>query len=128
MVMPKLREFYIDEAYLTDIVIRKEWNTYTKDGREPTPEELLKVLAGEGKCSITGSEDHPEFARLRELLGKLGYIKIERSWINGDRVTKSFKLNGYIARRGWQFSCATAMGGHFRFLRNHPEYDDGYLN
>lgn len=126
--MPKLREFYIDEAYMCDITIHKEWNMYTKNGREPTPEELIKILNGEGKCSITGSEDHPEFTKLREELGRLGYIEIQRSWINGDRVTKSFKLNGYIARKGWQFSCATALGGHFSFLRKYPKYDKGYLN
>lgn len=126
--MPKLREFFIDEAYLTDVTIRKEWNTYTKDGREPTPEELLKVLAGEGKCSMTSHADHPEFARLRDELEQLGYIQTCRNSWNGDMVLKSFKLNGYIARKNHGFSCATAMGGNFRVMRKHPEYDDGYLN
>lgn len=123
--MPKLREFTIDEAYLTDVVIYKEWNIYTKDGRTPTPEELIKVMKGEGKCSITGSEDHPEFAKLREELGRLGYIDIERSWLNGDRVIKAFKLNGKILSRGEKFCCAAAMGGHVRFRQSHPEYSDG---
>ena len=126
--MPKLREFYIDEAYLTDITVVKEWNTYTKDGREPTPEELIKMLKGEGVFKMTSHEDHPEFAKLREELGELGYIDIERGWWNGDIVAKSFRLNGYIARKGWQFSCATAMGNHFSFLRKFPKYDRGYLN
>ena len=126
--MPKLRDFYLDEAYMRDVTIYKEWNMYVKEGRELTPEDLVKVLKGEGKCSIMGHEDHPLFTKLREELGRLGYIAIERGWINGDCVTKSFKLNGYIARRGHQFSCATAMGGHFRFLRKYPKYDKGYLN
>lgn len=126
--MPKLREFFIDEAYLTDVTIRKEWNTYTKDGREPTADELLKVLAGEGKCSITSHEDHPEFARLRNELESLGYIHTCRNSWNGDMVLKSFKLNGYIARKNHRFVCATAMGGHFNLLRKYPKYDRGYIN
>lgn len=126
--MPKLREFFIDEAYLTDVTIHKEWNWYTKDGREPTSDELLKVLAGQGKCSMTGSEDHPEFTKLRNDLERLGYIETNRNCWNGDRVIKSFKLNGYIARKNWRFSCASAMGNHFKVLRSRPEYDDGYLN
>lgn len=126
--MPKLREFYIDEAYLCDITVVREGNTYTDRGRVPTAEETLELLKGKGAWRMVGHEDHPEFAKLRQQLEDLGYIKIERGWINGDRVTKSFKLNGYIARKGWQFSCATALGGHFNFLRKHPKYDDGYLN
>ena len=126
--MPKLREFYIDEAYLCSVTTYKEWSIYTQDGREPTPEELIKVMKGEGKCSIMGHEDHPEFTKLREELGRLGYIDIERGWINGDTVRKSFKLNGYIARKGLKFTCATAMGCHFSFLRKFPKYDKGYLN
>jgi hypothetical protein len=126
--MPKLREFYIDEAYLTDVVVHKTWNIYTKDGHEPTQEELLKVLAGKGKCSMTYSEDHPNFAKLRNELEQLGYIRTCRNIWNGDMVLKSFKLNGYIARKNWRFSCAVALGGHFNFLRKHPKYDNGYLN
>lgn len=126
--MPKLREFYIDEAYLTDVTIVKEGNRYTDNGREPTPEETLELLKGKGTWRITGHEDHPKFAKLREELGRLGYIDIERGWINGDTVRKSFKLNGYIARKGRRFTCAVAMGSHFNFLRKYPKYDKGYLN
>lgn len=126
--MPKLRKFYIDEAYLCDVTIIREGNRYTDNGHEPTAEEMLKLLKGEGEWRIIGHEDHPEFKKLREELGRLGYIDIERSCINGDRVRKSFKLNGYIARKGWQFSCATALGCHFSFLRKYPKYDKGYLN
>lgn len=126
--MPKLREFYLDEQYMCDVTIYKEWNMYVKEGHDPTPEELVKVIKGEGKCSIMGHEDHPEFAKLREELRRLGYIDIERGWINGDRVNKSFRLNGLIARQGGKFCCATAMGNHFNFLRKYPKYNKGYLN
>ena len=126
--MPRLREFYIDEAYLCDITVVRKGNIYTDNNKEPTAEETLELLKGNGAWRIIGNEDHPEFKHLREELGRLGYIDIERGWINGDRVRKSFKLNGYIARKGWKFTCATAMGCHFRFLRKYPKYDKGYLN
>ena len=123
--MPRLRNFTIDEAYLTDVTIVKEGNTYTDRGREPTREEMLELLKGEGAWRIVGHQDHPEFTKLRNELERLGYIQTERSWSNGDRVVKAFKLNGLILSRGVQFSCAVAMGCHLRFKQSHPEYDDG---
>ena len=123
--MPRLRNFTIDEAYLTDVTVVKEGNTYTDRGRVPIPEETLELPKGKGAWRIVGHEDHPEFAKLREELGRLGYIDIERSWINGDRVVRAFKLNGYILSRGVQFSCALAMGSHARFKKSHPKYSDG---
>jgi hypothetical protein len=115
-------DFTINPEYLTDVTIREEWNTYTKNGRVPTAEEVLLILQGKGQCSVTSSADHPEFARLREQLGAEGYITIERGWINGDRVTKPFTLNGLKFKVGEQFSCAGAMGGHFAVRAKHPEY------
>ena len=113
--------FTIDPAYLCSVSIREEWNTYTKNGREPTAEELLLVLAGKGKCSTTSSEDHPEFTKLREQLGEQGYIKIERGWWNGDRVLKPFTLNGLKFKLGEQFGCGGAMEVHFGVRAKHPE-------
>jgi hypothetical protein len=114
-------DFTIDPAYLTSVTIHEEWNTYTKDGREPTAEEVLLILQGKGKCGMTSSADHPEFAKLREQLGLEGYISIERGWWNGDRVTKPFTLNGLKFKVGAQFSCAGAMDTHFYVRAKHPE-------
>ena len=115
-------DFTIDPDYLCSKTIHKEWNTYTQNGREPTPEEMLLILQGKGKCGMTSSEDHPEFARLREHLGTQGYIKIERGWWNGDRVLKPFTLNGRKFKPGAQFSCGAAIGTHFAFQAKHSEY------
>ena len=101
--------FKLDPEYLCHVSIHKEWNTYTKDGRVPTDEELLLILQGKGKCSSTTSDDHPEFKKLREQLGKLGYIRIERGWWNGDRVLKPFSLNGAKFIKGEQFSSGAAI-------------------
>ena len=120
-------DFTIDPEYMTSVTIHKEWNSYTNNGREPTNDELLLILQGKGKCSTTSSEDHPEFARLREHLGELGYIKIQRGQWNGDRVLKPFKLNGLKFKVGAQFSCSSAMGTHFAVRAKHPElYKDEY--
>ena len=114
--------FTIDPAHLTSVTIREEWNTYTRNGRVPTAEEVLLILQGKGKCSVTSSEDHPEFARLREQLGAEGYISIERGWWTGDRVLKPFRLNGRKFKVGAQFSCGAAMGNHLIVRAKHPEY------
>ncbi len=115
-------EFTINPEYLTDITIHKEWNSYTNNGRVPTNDELLLILQGRGKCSTTHSEDHPEFARLREQLGELGYISIYRQCWNGDRVLKPFRLNGRKFKEGDKFSCGAAMGIHLLVRAKHPEY------
>jgi hypothetical protein len=117
-----LMDFTINPEYMTSVTIRKEWNTYTNNGRVPTAEELLLILQGKGKCSITGSEDHPEFAKLREQLGELGYIRIQRGQWNGDSVLKPFTLNGRKFKVGAQFSCGSAMGSHLIVRAKHPEY------
>ena len=120
-------DFTIDPEYLTSVTIRDEWNTYTKNGRVPTAEELILIIQGKGECSTTSSADHPEFAKLREQLGANGYISIQRSWWNGDSVLKPFTLNRRKFKVGAQFSSAGAMGTHFTVRAKHPEmYKDEY--
>jgi len=103
--------FEIDPEYITDVTIRQEWNIYTNKDTI-TDEDLVEVLKGRGSCSSTHSEDHPEFTRLRDHLGELGYISIERGWWNGDRVLKSFTLNGVAFEPGEQFPSAAPMKFH----------------
>lgn len=65
------------------------------------------------------SEDHPAFTSLRNRLEKDGYIKTERSWSNGDRVTKPFYMNNMYFEIGEQFSCAPAQGVSYKIeLKN----------
>jgi hypothetical protein len=109
------------------VTIHNEWNTYTRNGRVPTAEELILIIQGKGNCSTTSSEDHPEFAKLREHLGDLGYIHIQRGWWNGDEVLKPFKLNARKYKVGAQFSSGSAMGTHLAVRAKHPElYKDEY--
>jgi hypothetical protein len=114
-------DFTIDPAYLTSVTIHEEWNTYTRNGLEPTAEEVLLILQGKGMCSMTSTADHPEFNKLREQLGELGYISIYRQGWNGDRVEKPFTLNRLKFNVGEKFSCGAAMDIHFKVREIHPE-------
>lgn len=104
-----MTEFTIPIDYCTSVTTRKEWNIYTKNGREPTADELLLIVQGQGNCSMTGSDDHPEFAKLRNQLEDDGYIQTDRTSWNGDHVLKPFKLNGAQFNVNEQFPCAAAI-------------------
>ncbi len=101
-------DFYINEISCCSVTIRDEWSMFR--GKEKlTDDELVKVLKGEDRCSSIRSDDHPEFKALREKLGAEGYIKIERGWWNGDRVTKDFTLNNVEFCKGEQFLSGAAI-------------------
>ena len=111
-------KFYLDESYMSDVHERQEYSAYK--GIDPdnlTPEAMIKILRGEDRITIHSSKDHPEFNRFREQLGDEGYIRIEHSWCNGDRVTKSFTLNDVEFKVGDKFCSACAMKYHLKFLK-----------
>lgn len=103
--------FDIDPEYLTSVTVRQVYYR-AKDPSNPTPEELFAIIKdGPISMTSTGSDDHPEFKLLRNKLEKLGYIKCERSWWNGDRVLKPFTINKMLKfKKNEQFSCGSAMG------------------
>ena len=102
--------FEIDPKSLTDVSIRKEWGAYDHIKQEDlTPEQLIKIIKGEDRYSSTGSEDHPEFAELRNILEAQGFIKTQRGWWNGDRVLKPFTLNGARFNKDEKFACGSAI-------------------
>lgn len=111
-----LREFFIDEQYITDVTVRTE-TSLLKNPDDPTPEDLIKILRGQDKMVSVSNRDHEEFTKLRNQLEELGYIKTERSWWNGDRVIKGFKLNGFPLKKGERFYSAAAMSGSFKLAR-----------
>jgi hypothetical protein len=98
-------KFTIDKEYVTSITIRT-------DHTDPDPEKELVKRLKYGPSFTTRTEDHPEFTKLREQLGAEGFIEIERSWWNGDRVLKPFTLNSKKFKKNEQFSCAPAMHYH----------------
>lgn len=112
-----LKQFYLDESIEWHISVYTEYNSHL-DKEVVTNEDLVEVIKGNGKWSTTGSDDGPEFKALRNRLEELGYIECQRSWWNGDRVVKSFQLNGLKFKKGEQFSSGAALKFHLEFLRN----------
>ena len=103
--------FELDPEYVTDVAVTQ---TYYRHANKSTltNEELIEVIRNPVSSSTYSTEDHPEFARLRDRLGELGYISIQRGWSNGDRVLKPFSLNSVTFEPGEQFCCAAAMKFH----------------
>jgi hypothetical protein len=109
-------KFEIDESYMCDITIRKEWGIYDHINQtDLKPDQLFRIIKGEDRCTSVSSEDHPEFAKLREQLGSEGFIRIQRSSWNGDMVTKPFTLNGKKFKMNERFYCGAAMKGHMKY-------------
>ena len=102
--------FTIDKNYITDVTIRKEWDIFKNVPRDKlTHEQLIRIIKGDScVCSIS-SADHPEFAKLRNMLDEQGYIKADRSCWNGDIVLKPFTLNDMKFKENDRFLCAGAM-------------------
>lgn len=120
----KVKNFNLDESCMCDVTVRKEWGLYDHIPADKlTDEQFMKILKGEDRCSSTGSKDHPDFASLRDQLEAEGYIKTERGWWNGDKVTKTFKLNGVLFRRNQRFPSGAAMRHHIEFKRKFPNSD-----
>ena len=103
-----LKQFYLDEQYICDVTVEKKYD-FIKDRNNITHEELIKILKGHDRMVSISNKDHDEFTKLRDHLEELGYIQTQRSWWNGDRVLKSFKLNSWTFRKGHGFPCAAAM-------------------
>lgn len=104
-----MKNFELDIQYATSVSIRKEHRP--KQRPDETSEDFLirKLQSSPDPVVSLSSEDHPEFTKLREQLGKEGYITIERGWWNGDRVVKPFYLNDVKFSKGDKFCCASAM-------------------
>ena len=120
-----LREFFIDENYITDVTVRTVTSTLTNPD-DPTPDDLIKILKGHHQMISFSNKDHDEFTKLRNQLEELGYIKIERGWWNGDRVIKGFKLNGFPLKKGERFYSAAAMSGSFNLAKKNKKYRIGF--
>ena len=120
-----LREFFIDEQYITDVTVRTE-TSMLENPENPTHEDLIRILKGHDKMISISNKDHDEFTKLRNQLEELGYIKTERGWWNGDRVIKGFKLNGFPLKKGERFYSAAAMKGSFNLARKNKKYRIGF--
>lgn len=109
-----LKQFTLDEKYITDVTVRVERRQEFNDKHD-----LFKVIKNPVVMTSISNKDHDEFTNLRNQLEELGYIKTERGWWNGDRVLKSFKLNEWTFRKGHKFPCAAAMRVSIDCARNY---------
>ena len=87
--------------------LKREYFTSVDDNKYVELHDLVGEIIIKGESF--GTKDHPEFTKLRNRLCKLGYISIQPSYCNGDRVLKPFKLNKLSFKKGEQFSCASAL-------------------
>ena len=102
--------FTIPEEYLCDVLIYKEWGMFDHiPVDELTPDQLVKIIKGEDRCSSQSNKDHDEFTKLRNQLEELGHIRCERNWWNGDRVLEPFYVNEWKFEQNHKFPCASAM-------------------
>lgn len=111
-----LKQFTIDENYIREVTVRTETSTLSNSDA-PTHEDLIKILKGHHKMISISSKDHDEFTKLRNKLEELSYIETQRTWWNGDRVLKSFKLNAWTFRKNHKFPCAAAMRHSIYYAR-----------
>ena len=108
--------FELDETQDWHPMYHRVWNTYTNKDTV-TSEDLVEVLRGKGQHSVMGSDDSEEFKALRNQLEAEGYIQCQRGWWNGDRVLKTFFLNGVSFDPDDQFPSGAAMKLHLEFAR-----------
>ena len=87
--------------------LKKEYITSVSDDRYMVLSDLVGKIIFQGDSYAC--KDHPEFTKLRNKLCELGYIFIEPTYWNGDRVLKPFKLNKLSFKKGEQFPCASAL-------------------
>jgi len=111
-----IKNFEIAEEYICDVQVVQEYD-FIKDRSNPTHDDVVKILKGWDKATSFSNKDHDEFTKLRNQLEELGYIKTERSWWNGDRVLKSFRLNGWLFKKNHKFPCAAALKSSIEYAR-----------
>lgn len=114
----ELINFEIAEEYLTSID-KIEEQTFVLESPIDTIPEYLREHFKDGKAKMTTHSwiDHPEFTKLRETLGKEGYISIQRGWWNGDKVLKPFLLNGIKFLKDSKFPSASALGISYKIAK-----------
>ena len=104
-----MKNFNIDMQFVESVNVREEHRP--KQGADETSEEFLirKLKSSSSPIVSMYSIDHPEFTKLRNQLENEGYITTQRHCWNGDRVLKSFTLNGVKFKKDHKFCSAAAM-------------------
>jgi hypothetical protein len=104
-----MKKFYIDMAYVVDVSIREEHRIRQRADEDEADFIVRKLKSSNTPMYSISNKDHDEFTKLREQLGEEGYIKIDRSCWNADRVIETFFLNDVKFKPSEKFCCAAAM-------------------
>lgn len=99
-----MKKFYIDPKYATSVP--EEIIVYKEESKNCT---LFDIMKDPVLFKSTATKDHPNFTKLRKQLEKLGYIRIETRWWNGDQVLKPFILNNLKFKKDDVFPSASAL-------------------
>ena len=75
-------------------------------------------------ASMYAQRDHPNYTELRIWLSSRGFIDKVDNYVNGDRVTKKFKLNGVKFEVGDKFLSPSAMSSHLERERKKEPTSD----
>ena len=114
-----MKNFEIDPSHLCGVVTTS-YTTFRLVGDDHNLPDDIKQLFNKDQpqqVKVTGSDDHPLFKELRNTLEREGYIVCQRSWWNGDRVIKTFSLNGVVFVEGGTFWCGSAMGPAYQVAK-----------
>ena len=117
--------FTIDESKPFDVTIR-EVHSSLENPENPTADDLVRILKGYQPMTSIRNDDSPEFKALRTQLESEGYINCERGWWNGDRVLKTFTLNGIKFEVGNKFFSGAAMHNHLEWERKYENQRTNY--
>jgi len=90
-------QVFINPEYMTSVPTG--YDLITSDGR---------------RIKSHGSTDHPMFESTRRWLAAQGYIEVQESWCNGDRVIKPFFFNNVLLEVGDTFYSAGAWSTKYR--------------
>ena len=91
-------------GYIVNLVDGWAWNSEAAGSNPATQTNQWKInCAGRGTVS-----------------------KTERSWWNGDRVLKGFRLNEFCFKKGDKFACAGAMKGAISYARQYKRKNIGF--
>ncbi len=106
-------KFYIDPAFIVSVTERVV-HTANRLHEETEEDFLVRKIKYQGNIVSTSSNDHPEFAKLRNELEAAGFIETQRYCWNGDTVLKPFYLNDVKFKKYEKFYSAAAMSSRLK--------------
>jgi hypothetical protein len=105
--------FNLDPTMVTSVIHSTTLNKY-----EGIPEGKLtfaqkaEILTGRHKTVVKTVKNHPEYDNFRTTLDADGFIIMDITCFNNDKVLKHFSVNGFDFYRGDIFPAAETLNGY----------------